>query len=86
MIINTYMGAFVPPKLNSIGLETSRLADDFKLIFRGTSVYMSLIHTCELNGTNPFDYLTELERHAEDLVRNPAEWMPWNYRSRIAES
>ena len=49
-------------------------------------LYMSLIHTCELNGANPFDYLTELQRHAEDLARNPAEWMPWNYRSRIAES
>ena len=47
-------------------------------------LYMSLIHTCELNGANPFDYLTELQRHAEDLARNPAEWMPWNYRSRIA--
>ena len=23
-------------------------------------LYMSLIHTCELNGANPFDYLTEL--------------------------
>jgi hypothetical protein len=48
-------------------------------------LYMSLIHSCELNGSNPFDYLTELQRHAEDLARNPAEWMPWNYRSRIAE-
>ena len=47
-------------------------------------LYMSLIHTCELNGANPFDYLTELQRHAEDLARDPAEWMPWNYRSRIA--
>jgi len=25
---------------------------------------MSLIHTCELCGANPFDYLTEVERHA----------------------
>ena len=49
-------------------------------------LYMSIIHTCELNGANPFDYLTELQRHAEDLARDPAEWMPWNYRSRIAES
>jgi len=49
-------------------------------------LYMSLIHSCELNGANPFDYLTELQRHAEDLARNPAEWMPWNYRSRIAKS
>jgi transposase len=22
-------------------------------------LFMSLIHTCELNGANPFDYLTE---------------------------
>ena len=49
-------------------------------------LYMSLIHSCELNGANPFDYLTELQRHAEDLARNPAEWMPWNYRRRIAAS
>lgn len=47
---------------------------------------MSLIHTCELNGANPFDYLTEQQRHAEDLARNPAEWMPWNDSSRIAAS
>jgi transposase len=40
---------------------------------------MSLIHSCELNGANPFDYLTELQRHAAELVRNPAAWMPWNY-------
>ena len=40
---------------------------------------MSLIHTCELNGANPFDYLTELQRHADELKANPADWMPWNY-------
>ena len=34
-------------------------------------LFMSLIHTCELNGANPFDYLTELQRHAEELKRNP---------------
>ena len=27
-------------------------------------MFMSLIHTCELCGANPFDYLTELDRHA----------------------
>jgi transposase len=30
-------------------------------------LFMSLIHTCELNGANPFDYLTELQRHAGEL-------------------
>ena len=45
---------------------------------------MSLIHTCELNGANPFDYLTELLRRAEELKRRPAEWMPLNYRDTLA--
>jgi transposase len=47
-------------------------------------LFMSLIHTCELNGINPFNYLTELQRHAEELKRAPAAWMPWNYRETLA--
>jgi transposase len=47
-------------------------------------LYMSLIHTCELNGANPFDYLTELERHAGEVAANPQTWMPWNYRQTLA--
>ena len=47
-------------------------------------LFMSLIHTCELNGANPFDYLTELQRHTEELQRSPAAWMPWNYRETLA--
>jgi transposase len=47
-------------------------------------LFLSLIHTCELNGANPFDYLTELQRHAEELKRSPSEWMPWNYRESLA--
>ena len=35
-------------------------------------VFMSLIHTCELCGANPFDYLTELDRHADEAAANPA--------------
>lgn len=47
-------------------------------------LFMSLIQTCELNGVNPFDYLTELLRHAEELKQRPSEWMPWNYRHTLA--
>jgi hypothetical protein len=43
-------------------------------------VFMSLIYTCELCGANPFDYLTELDRHAGEASSNPQNWMPWNYR------
>ena len=46
-------------------------------------LFMSLIHTCELNGVNPFDYLSELQKHARDLAANPADWMPWNYRGTL---
>ena len=47
---------------------------------------MSLIHTSELNSVNPFDYLTELLRHAEALKQKPSKWMPWNYRATLAQS
>ncbi len=47
-------------------------------------LFMSLIYTCELNGANPFDYLTELQRHAGELPPNPSQWMPWNYRETLA--
>ncbi|MGA2186351.1 MAG: IS66 family transposase [Bryobacteraceae bacterium] len=46
-------------------------------------LFMSLIHTCELNGANPFDYLTELQQHAAEWKQNPSEWMPWNYRATL---
>ena len=48
-------------------------------------LFMSLVHTCELNGANPFDYLTQLLRHTEELKRNPSEWLPWNYRETLAQ-
>ena len=46
-------------------------------------VFMSLIHTCELCGANPFDYLAELERHADQLGTGPQNWLPWNYRETL---
>jgi hypothetical protein len=46
-------------------------------------LFMSLIYTCELGGINPFDYLTELERHADALAADPGRWMPWNYRETL---
>jgi len=62
---------------NSLFYKTERGA-------RVGDLYMSLIYTCELNGANPFDYLTELDRHADELAHNPSDWMPWNYRATLA--
>jgi len=47
-------------------------------------IFMSLIGTSELCRANPFDYLTELDRHASEADSNPATWMPWNYRETLA--
>ena len=45
-------------------------------------IFMSLIHTAELNGANVFDYLVALQRHAEGRsAERPEQWMPWNYQA-----
>jgi transposase len=49
-------------------------------------LFMSLIHTAELCGANPFDYLTELLRHPREVAQTPARWMPWNYRENLAQA
>jgi len=49
-------------------------------------LFMSLIHTCELNSANPFDYLTELQKHANELSAHPADWMPWNYQDTLQKT
>lgn len=43
-------------------------------------VFMSLIHTCQLCDANPFEYLTEMQRHFGEVAARPSSWMPWNYR------
>jgi transposase len=47
-------------------------------------IFMSLIHSAELNGANAFDYLVALQRHHEAVAANPADWMPWNYQEALA--
>jgi hypothetical protein len=49
-------------------------------------LFMSLIHTCELNGANPFDYPIELQKHSAELAKNPEAWMPWNYRETLKQA
>src|SRR6516225_6924320 len=46
-------------------------------------LFMALIHTCQLCGANSFDYLIEVQRHAQELAVCPSEWMPWNYRDTL---
>jgi hypothetical protein len=47
-------------------------------------VFMSLIHSAELNQVNPFEYLVALQRYHALVEENPEEWMPWNYADTLA--
>ena len=64
---------------NSLFFKTERGA------FVG-DIYMSLIHTCSLVDSNPFDYLTALIEHHDLVQENPQDWMPWNYTHALPES
>jgi len=46
-------------------------------------VFMSLIHTAELNGVAPFEFLVALQRHHQDVSRTPSAWLPWNYEATL---
>ncbi len=46
-------------------------------------MFMSLIYTCEQAGASPFDYLTTLQDHAEQVKTIPSEWMPWNFSTNL---
>lgn len=48
-------------------------------------VFMSLIHSAELNKANPFEYLVALQRYHVLVEENPEDWMPWNYTGTLAE-
>ncbi len=51
---------------------------------RTGDAFMSLIHTAELNGAQPFDYLVALQRNHALVKENPEEWMPWSYLDTLA--
>jgi hypothetical protein len=46
-------------------------------------MFLSLIHTCQLAGENPFDYLTQVLRNAPEVAKSPEQWLPWNYRKNL---
>lgn len=48
-------------------------------------LFMSLIHTCELEGVSAFDYLVALLKNHEATIQDPSRWLPWNYKEALAE-
>lgn len=48
-------------------------------------MFMSLIHTAELNKVEAFPYLVAVLRHHDAVAEAPADWMPWNYAAALAK-
>jgi hypothetical protein len=46
-------------------------------------MFMSLIHTAELRGENPLEYLTAVLRNEKAAAQSPADWLPWTYRATL---
>ena len=82
-------GAPLDNNITERGLKTAILHRKNSLSYKTLAgarvgdIHMSLIHTCELNGINPFDYFMALEYHAEVVTKAPSDWFPWNYRQTL---
>ena len=46
---------------------------------RTGDLFMTLIHTCRLNGVSPFAYLMDIATQPEAVQRVPKSWLPWDY-------
>lgn len=47
---------------------------------------MSLIQTAIQAKENPFDYLNALQQNETQVKKNPAAWLPWNYKKNLDSS
>ncbi len=43
-------------------------------------ILMSIIQTCNFAKINAFDYLVTIQKYADSVLRNPEQWLPWNYK------
>lgn len=46
-------------------------------------ILMSVIRTAETAGANPFEYLIDVQRFKSRVFKDPAAWLPWNYRATL---
>jgi hypothetical protein len=44
---------------------------------------MSPIHTAQLRGENPFEYLAAVLQNENAVATHPADWLPWTYRATL---
>jgi transposase len=50
-----------------------------KLGAEAGDIFMTFIQTCTINKINPAQYLATVLEYQEHVLKNPSEWLPWNY-------
>lgn len=50
---------------------------------RVADVFMSLIYSCELNGTNALHYIESVLGNLGEMLKAPELWLPWNYKKML---
>jgi transposase len=93
--LNNYKGLSAFCRVSGAKIDNNEMESMLKLIIRGrknslffktqhgadiADVLTSLIATCQKQNINAFDYLTELQKHSDDVRQNPQDWLPWNYK------
>jgi transposase len=86
-------------QLPGVPIDNNRMEETLKLIIRSrktchffktvngagvANVLTSLIGTGMRAEINLFDYLTVLQRHADEVRAHPNAWLPWNYLDTLA--
>jgi transposase len=46
-------------------------------------LFMSIIATCVQAKQNPFHYMVTIQKHAKKALKNPFDWLPWNYQEQL---
>ena len=79
-------------------IDNNEMESMLKLIIRGrknslffksqngadiADVLTSLIATCQKQSVNSFDYLVQIQKHSDKVGKNPAQWLPWNYKDTL---
>ena len=47
-------------------------------------VLTSIIYTCALSGVNPLHYLIALQENKDRIIKEPENWLPWNYHDTLS--
>ena len=43
-----------------------------------------MIYSAAQNAINPYHYLKSVLTHKDEAMKNPKQWLPWNYESTLA--